>query len=356
MLRGKLNISIDGQFGSTGKGLLNSVLAKEEINVAVTNAAPNAGHTFDVGGGKKTVFHLPVAGVLNPGSRIYLCAGSIIDPELLANEIEEFGVAGRVYVHPRAAIVTDAHKEAERDGTAHIASTQKGVGAALADKVTRRHGVILAGDYDFGPAVTKTSLRLQDLLNYGETALMEVPQGFGLSINHGLSYPHCTSRDLTIGQSLNDAGVHPHFLGKTYLSLRTFPIRVGNIMRVDEDGHKVLGWSGPFYPDSDEKTWDQMGQTPELTTVTKRVRRVATFSMQQYKEAARALRPDIVFVNFCNYIKARSELEDMLRDMRRADECADIVPERWFGFGPHVDDVVFDEEIATLRIPEGHGS
>ncbi len=47
--RGKLNIIIDGQFGSTGKGLLAAYVGtKFHVDVAMTNGSPNAGHTFYV--------------------------------------------------------------------------------------------------------------------------------------------------------------------------------------------------------------------------------------------------------------------------------------------------------------------
>ena len=90
---GKLNITIDGQFGSTGKGLLNSYIAAHStIDVAISNASPNAGHTFDLndGKGKRTCFHLPVSGVVNSNTIIYLGAGSMIDPELLGWELKYF--------------------------------------------------------------------------------------------------------------------------------------------------------------------------------------------------------------------------------------------------------------------------
>ena len=44
--KGRLNITIDGQFGSTGKGLLNAWLATTThtaIDIAISNAAPQCG-------------------------------------------------------------------------------------------------------------------------------------------------------------------------------------------------------------------------------------------------------------------------------------------------------------------------
>lgn len=343
--KGKINITIDGQFGSTGKGLLNSVIAEKDdtpIDFAISNAAPNAGHTYDVGKGKKTVYHLPVSGVLRTNSTIYLCAGSIIDPEVLAKEITDFNVDGRVVVHPRACILLPEHKHAESDpnsGATKLASTQKGVGAALADKIRRSGGLRTAGEY-----YSSNEIKVIDLdaeLLSGKTALMEVPQGFGLSVNHGLSYPHCTSRDITVASALNDAGVHPKHLGRTYLSLRSFPIRVGHIY--DEHGVKI-GDSGPFYADSDERGWEELGLEPELTTVTKRVRRVATFSWTQYKAAIKMLQPDLVFLNFCNYFANEAHFREVAVRMEQMNNQVwgnnGHRPEYWFGFGPHVDDVV----------------
>jgi len=103
-----------------------------------------------------------------------------------------------------------------------------------------------------------------------------------------------------------DAQVHPSYLGKVAVCIRTYPIRVGNIVK---DGVEI-GYSGPFYPDSVETSWEEIGVEPELTTVTGRVRRVATFSMQQYKNMLNHLRPDYVFLNFANYMS-----DDALREL-----------------------------------------
>ena len=73
---GKFNILIDGQFGSTGKGLLANYIGMfNHIDIAVSNASSNAGHTFYNTDGKKIIVkHLPVSGIINKRSLIYLCA------------------------------------------------------------------------------------------------------------------------------------------------------------------------------------------------------------------------------------------------------------------------------------------
>lgn len=341
---GKLNITLDGQFGSTGKGVLNSYIAKQwgdKLDICVSNAAPNAGHTYvDDYGQKRTTFHLPVSGVMLPHTDIYLCAGSIIDPELLEKEMKEFDIdPARVYIHPRACILLPEHKQREQQGDSgatSIASTQKGVGAALADKVARVRGTRVAEQYfaadSKGMKIAPLDLALE--MEGGATVLMEVPQGYSLSLNHGFQYPQCTSRDLTVAQALNDAGVHPHWLGHVTVSLRTLPIRVGNIV---SDGVEI-GNSGGFYPDSVEKTWEELGFEPELTTVTKRVRRIATFSFEQYHDMLVQLRPDSVFLNFCNYLSQREACE-LLDAMGQVEADVGVRPEAYVGHGPRAGDV-----------------
>ncbi len=348
MLRaGRLNITLDGQFGSTGKGLLNAYIAltaAQKPDICISNAAPNAGHTYvdPASGDKRTTFHLPVSGVLCPDSLIYLCAASIIDPDLLAREIADFAIdPARIIIHPRAAILLPEHAAREMDGasgTTTLASTRKGVGAALADKIARHAGPRTAAQYYSGHS-HGFSIRTLDLdhdLLRGMTALMEVPQGFGLSINHGLSYPHCTSRDLTVAAALNDAGVHPAHLGHVTVSLRTFPIRVGNI--TDDRGLEI-GHSGPFYHDSVELGWDDLGVMPERTTVTKRIRRIATFSQHQYADMLRQLRPDTVLLNFCNYLRSVQETQDLLDAMRITEKHCGVSPAHLYGLGPACGDI-----------------
>jgi len=322
----KLNILLGGQFGSEGKGLVGSYLgASNHIDIAVTNAAPNAGHTIYWQGRKLITKHLPVAGVMQPRSTIYLCAGAIINPDILFEEMALCDVdPDRVCISPNAAVITPQDVADESVGAAvKISSTQNGVGKALQRKINR--SALLAKDCaKLVPMVRDIGLPF--LLAQGCTALMEVPQGLGLGINSGF-YPHCTSRDISVSQALNDAGLHPKWLGKVIVCTRTYPIRVGNLQ--DSAGTDV-GYSGPFYSDSVETSWEALGLEKEYTTRTNRVRRVAAFSMQQYKDMLQALCPDYLVLNFANYLSL-SALKSLLLTLPEVTHL---------GFGPSPEDVV----------------
>lgn len=322
--RGKLNIIIDGQFGSTGKGLLSAYVGtKFNVDVAVTNASPNAGHTFYVDNKKYITHHLPVTGVLNKNSIIYLCPGAIINPVILLEELSIFDCSDRVYIHPRAAVIEKQDIEDEQEGSVKkIASTRSGVGSALARKIKR--SASLAKDNEILKPMVK-ELDLNHRCSKYETVVMEVPQGLDLSINSGFSYPHCTSREITISAALADAQVHPEHLGSVMVCIRTYPIRVGHIV---EKG-KIVGDSGPFYPDSIETSWANIGVEEEMTTVTGRVRRVATFSMIQYKKMLKAFKPDYILLNFTNYLSEK-ELSELLKELPEVSHISN---------GPKIEDI-----------------
>jgi len=319
---GKASFVIDGQFGSTGKGLISGYIAHHEApDVAVSCASANAGHTYIGPSGHKIVaFHLPISGILHKGTTIYLGAGSIIDPSTLLKEIADYGVdRERVFIHPRAAIINASDVENEMQPNSmmkKIGSTQHGVGQALVRKILRT-AILADKDERLKYFVKKLDLNL--MLTQGAAVMVEVPQGYGLGINSGYSYPYCTSREISVPQAMADAQIHPKYLGKVIMTMRTFPIRVG-------------GTSGPFYPDSEEITWEKLGLEPEITTVTKRIRRVATFSMQQYQESLNAILPDYIFLNFVNYL----EKEDQKRFINK---IGTIRYPTHIGSGPKVTDV-----------------
>lgn len=344
---GKISIVIDGGFGSSGKGLLSGYLAKRcKVDLAMTNASPNAGHTFIDHHREIKVYHLPVSGVIHKDARIYIGPGAIVDPDVLEKECREYDVRReRLWVDPRAAIVKPENRNDERrhsSSTTRLASTQKGVGEALVDKIRRDPSYVsIARQSDFLQTIAQVDrIDVNKELSYGTRAILEVPQGLDLGINSSMDWPHCTSREISVAQALSDVLAHPHDLGKVAMAMRTFPIRVGHIY--SESGVKV-GDSGPFWPDSVEVQWDYVGVEPELTTVTKRPRRIATFSEQQYYHSLYQIRPDIVFMNFMNYIPSAEQF-GFARNMEAIERRIGWQGLHLWGNGPKESDIVSDAD------------
>ena len=343
---------VDGQFGSTGKGVLAAFLAQQAINgreqfgLVVSNAGPNSGHTFYHGDEKHVLKQLPtfavawyllnnemLSGLANPP--VFLSAGAIIDPEILAYEAMKYPGL-QIIVHPMAAVITQEDKEAEHSGTIRrVAGTRSGTGAVLARKVARDPTVTFEFflDHNYGYLPENVSVDADPLWNldvdvWKERVFMEVSQGFSLGLNSHF-YPKVTSRECTVMQGLSDARLPARSVERVYLSMRTFPIRVGN--------HEGFS-SGDCYPDQVETSWEAIGQTPELTTVTQRIRRVFTFSDDQATAAIEANDPDFVFMNFCNYLDEEGMKEMNVRIDGLRDDARQWFDVLW-GYGPKSEDV-----------------
>lgn len=370
--KGRASVIIDGQYGSTGKGLLAGYLARHSEMpqghvTHTTNAAPNAGHTTEweereIRGGELTVdpkklvtYHLPTGGVLR-GELCYINAGAVVDIPMFLRELSDaetlMGRRLMVQIHPQAAMLLpeDRAEEASEASTAtSISSTRKGVGAAIARKVHRdaftmkdwrRH-------YQDVDRVNINVLDFNRVLRFGHSVSIEVPQGISLGLNHGGFYPYCTSREVSVAQAMADAGIHPSFLGLTALSMRTFPIRVGSLPGQTSGGH--------FF-DQKEIGWDEIGVEPELTTVTKRPRRLFTWSREQYRQALVKARPALVFLNFVNYFCSIRQFEQHVADMIDDHDMVGVKPALIYGLGPRIEDVTAsDVEVHTrlMDIIEG---
>lgn len=308
MQKGKANIIIDGQWGSTGKGKLSGYLAQRNtVDVVSCDFMPNAGHTYVDDDGKKIITRQLPTALVNQDAMILINPGAALDVELLLKEIEEFGVEGRVMIHPHASIVTQEDKQTESENLKKIASTLKGCGSALSRKIMRS-GSLAGDDPRLKEFIGNTTSFTNGILTKGGTVLIEGAQGFDLSLNHGNKYPYVTSRDVTTMSILNNAGVPPVWLGDVYGCLRTYPIRVGNHI---ENG-EMIGTSGHYYDDQKELDWEYItaksgSVTPisETTTVTGKVRRVFNFSPSQLYNFVNICAPNKLFINFVNYIDDR---------------------------------------------------
>src|ERR1700730_6357809 len=127
----------------------------------------------------------------------------------------------------------------------------------------------------------------------GAQVIVEGTQGFGLSLLHSPYYPYVTSRDTTAAAALSEAGLSPIDVDRIVLVLRAFPIRVS-------------GNSGPL---PQETSWAEISregqhdhQLTELTTVTRRIRRVAQFDAEIVGLALEANRPTEVVLNHMDYV------------------------------------------------------
>lgn len=396
MQQGKWNVLLDGFWGSSGKGKMSAYLADRfgVTNVSSANF-PNAGHTARFRDGDAewsfVAKAIPTAAALKRekgmAMKCFLSPGSGFSPLQLLKEWSESG-SPALFIHERASIVTGEHARREREGTdstKHIASTMQGSGAAISDKVLRKPGVQLASGlleqirFFFAtnpslsvldPADVAEKLHVLDgkefrsltrsVIENGHTWLHEGSQGYALSIDHGSHYPHCTSRNCTTQAAMDQMAVPPHLVGDVYLNLRTYPIRVGNVV---EDG-KQAGFSGDFYPDCRELTWEEVAARAgmpydeaaklaerERTTVTKRIRRVSTFSFDGLRDAVLTNGATKLCMNFIQYLNwqdagIRGGKEAIQKLSRESREFIDAVEERsgvpvvLIGTGAYHEDII----------------
>ena len=313
----RIDLILDLQYGSTGKGLLAGYLAGVSApDTVITAWAPNAGHTFIDATGRKFVHTHVANGIVSPNiRRLLLGPGSLINPgqflhevQACADIIEERDI--RIAIHPHAALVLGRHVAEEAGPMTKIGSTKKGVGAAMIQRIRRDPDDMNVAAYsDLLKQYVCTVDEYDALLREARHVMIEGAQGFGLSMYHGF-YPYTTSRDVSTWQVLADCGVPAsNVIGKATLRIygtaRTFPIRVAN--RFDTEG-TMVGYSGPVYGDQDEISFEDIGQATELTTVTKLPRRIFTFSRKQIAAAIRHCAPEMVFLNFINYCRTEREL------------------------------------------------
>lgn len=291
-----VDVIVGMQFGSEGKGKIASILANYYA-ASVRVGAPNAGHTVVDHGQKYVMRHIPSA-CINHKCRLFIGPAGMVNMEVLAKELQSLpsDVVDRLRIDHHAMVIGQKHIDQEREEgmNKHIGSTSEGVGAALKEKIGRIGGVKLAKDYDELKAyITDSALEVNRMLENGQRVLIEGTQGTGLSLNHSY-YPFCTSRDVIASTLLGDCGIAPYYLRHVIGVMRTYPIR-------------VAGNSGPM--GAPEITWEEVQkrsgkkeEIKEITTVTKRVRRVSEISFDELRRAVMLNRPSVLFITFLDYI------------------------------------------------------
>jgi adenylosuccinate synthase len=292
-------VVVGGQYGSEGKGKISKVIAKwKKATMSVRVGGINSGHTAYDDHGKKHVLRMLPTSSLLPGVQCVLPAGSYIDAGILLKEIESVGLADdMLIIDPNAVSIDDFEEQQELNWgiSKSIGSTGSGTGAGVMSRVRRDpNGVCFARDV---PALRKYIRPvvpvMRKALDNGEWIVVEGTQGFMLSLLHSPHYPYVTGRDTTAAAFVSEAGLSPLDVKEVVMVLRVHPIRVS-------------GNSGPL---PNEIDWDTVTKESgrirpiiEMTSVTKKIRRVARFDAEAVKMAIEHERPTIIALNHIDYI------------------------------------------------------
>jgi adenylosuccinate synthase len=352
---GKLSIVADGTYGSSGKGSLASFLTEHaDYQFACNTFSAQAGHWVRLDPTEpnkpgRTYFYQSLnscAYQKDKYEKLYIGPDAAIEFPALMREIEENNIpVKKLGIHPLCTILQDKDSAYERgevdyegnplsnrgDGTMKFGSTAHGVAPCRTRKMLRRQDTILAKDFvALEEMICDVEREIMDRLDKGQKGLLEIAQGFPLSLNYKF-YPATTSRNVTVSAALDGMMLPPIYAGNVMLNFRTFPIRIANDKYIGDDG-KFLTWaeiqqydkedkkyqiykgtSGGWYDDQEETTWEEITKSSgavekiqELTSVTKMPRRVATWSKQCLIDAVKYNRTHgrmFISINFLNYVQ-----------------------------------------------------
>lgn len=315
-----VDVIVGGQFGSEGKGQIAAHISPE-YDCLMRVGGPNAGHTvFEKP--HNHVFHLLPSGTHRAAhAKLLIGPGAVLNLEKILEEIRTFNIeSDRLVIDENAIIISGQDIEQEDKLKENISSTGQGVGVATAGNILAR----LLGDdkhkaknflKELRPFLGCTHNELEKMYSNGRRVLLEGTQGTGLSLQHGI-YPYVTSRDTTVSGCLSEAGISPLRVRKIIMVTRTYPIRVG-------------GTSGPFL--SNELDMDVIAsrsgkdaddlRLKEITTTTKKNRRIAEFSWHMFRKACELNSPTDIALTFTDYLSTKNinarRYHDLTEETRR---------------------------------------
>lgn len=305
-------VIVGTQWGDEGKGKITDFFSKQADLVARYQGGDNAGHTikFD---NKTFKLHLIPSGIFAKEKLSIIGNGVVVNPKSLVKELnylhEEGVTTDNLRISSRAHVILPYHIELDKaqeasKGDNKIGTTNKGIGPAYMDKVSRvgiRMADLLEKDvfeqklrlnleeknnllvklynqaplnfddifeeyYQYGQEikqyVTDTSVLLNDSLDNGQKVLFEGAQGVLLDVDHG-TYPFVTSSNPIAGGVTIGNGVGPTKINTVIGVCKAYTSRVGD---------------GPF----PTELFDEIGHTirevgREYGTTTGRPRRVGWF-------------------------------------------------------------------------------
>jgi adenylosuccinate synthase len=223
-------IIVDAMWGDSGKGKLCAHLAQRDKPPLAVRAGvgTNAGASVTLEDGTLVKARQLPTGWLNPGTRVAVGSGVLVDPDVFAEEVSRYGLADRVVVDSRCAIISPDHIKAELDDphfTETIGSTCSGVGTARADFVLRK--AQQAKDHDQLRPYTTDVARLVNETAARDIVLIEGSQGTLLSLAFSQDYPCATADNCTAAAAMDDVGLNWRLACEVVMVVKAMPTRVG---------------------------------------------------------------------------------------------------------------------------------
>ena len=299
---------VGAQWGDEGKGKVIDILSEKADVVVRAQGGNNAGHTV-VAGGVTYKLHLIPSGILYKGTVCVIGNGTVIDPKVVLEEMEELSSRGvdlsMLKIDARAHVIFPYHieidglSEAAR-GSADIGTTKKGIGPCYMDKAERigirmcdlinpevfkeklsrnvkvKNDIItkiyggkalsyeqILKDYSsyakkLAPYVCDTSVLVYEAIKAGKNVLMEGAQGALLDLDVG-TYPFVTSSHPVTGGFCVGAGIGPTLINECLGIAKSYTTRVGK---------------GPFPTELNDEIGDRIRNVgAEFGTTTGRPRR-----------------------------------------------------------------------------------
>jgi adenylosuccinate synthase len=269
-------VVIGAQWGDEGKGKITDLLSKSADVVVRYQGGVNAGHTVVVGN-QTLKLHLIPSGILYPNTKCVIGCGTVIDPQLLLEELEQLESLNisteHLMISETAHVTMPYHKlidqaSEERRGDHKIGTTKRGIGPTYADK-SERMGIrvldlmdskgmrkqltwainyknaILEKLYDLPPLdpetvinqyleyaerlrpfVVDSALTIYDAIQNKHNILFEGAQGTLLDLDHG-TYPYVTSSNPVAGGACVGAGIGPTMIDRVIGVAKAYTTRVG---------------------------------------------------------------------------------------------------------------------------------
>jgi len=305
-------IVIGAQWGDEGKGKITDLLSRSADVVVRYQGGNNAGHTVVVGD-RTFKLHLIPSGILYPKTECIIASGTVIDPQVLLEEVDRLSALGistdNLFIAETAHVTMPYHRvldqASEEQRAEHkIGTTGRGIGPTYADKSERvgiriidlmdekrlakklrwaieQKNIVLQKLYNLEPLdveaiieeyrgyadrlrphVIDASLKIDDAIRERRNILFEGAQGTLLDLDHG-TYPYVTSSNPVAGGACIGAGVGPTCIDRVIGVAKAYTTRVGE---------------GPFPTELHDEIGAQIGDRgAEFGTTTGRKRRCGWF-------------------------------------------------------------------------------